>query len=54
MKVVESLAYGILGLITAGVMAILACVANPDIGVWVGELLQPADEEEVKVDTSNK
>lgn len=54
MKVVESIAYGVLGLLFAGVMAILACVVNPDIGVWVGDLLKPADAEEVKVDTSKK
>ncbi|WP_408071760.1 transglutaminase domain-containing protein [Butyrivibrio sp. JL13D10] len=54
MKVLEAIAYGILGLLAAGVVAILACVVNPDIGVGINDLLKPADEEEVKVDTSKK
>ncbi len=53
MKILENLAYGILGVIFACLAFILACAINPDIGVWVGALLQPADEE-VEVDTSNK
>ncbi|WP_026527317.1 transglutaminase domain-containing protein [Butyrivibrio sp. VCD2006] len=53
-KILENIAYGVLGIIFACMAFIIACAINPDIGVWVGALLQPADEEEVKVDTSNK
>ncbi|WP_026497898.1 transglutaminase domain-containing protein [Butyrivibrio sp. WCD2001] len=54
MRILENIAYGLMGLVFACLAFILACVVNPDIGVWVGALLQPADEEEVQVDTSNK
>lgn len=54
MKVAESIAYGIMGLVIAGVMAIIACAVNPDIGVWINELIRPAEKEEVKVDNSKK
>ena len=53
MKILENIAYGVLGVLFACLAFIIACAVNPDIGVWVGALLQPADEE-VKVDTSNK
>ena len=54
MKILENIAYGVLGVLFAGLAFIIACAINPDIGVWVGALFVPADEEVVQVDDSNK
>ncbi|WP_156036014.1 transglutaminase domain-containing protein [Butyrivibrio sp. AE3004] len=54
MKILQNIASGILGLVFAGVVAILACIINPDIGVWIHELIKPEDKVEAPVDNSKK
>ncbi len=54
MKILQNIASGILGLIFAGVVAILACIINPDIGVWINELIRPEDKVEAPVQDDSK